>query len=422
MRLEWQKAQNLDDAWNNFDPDTPLESGSPFYVTCSDSPLEELQGALLRSKRPMHFYFSGFKGSGKSTELKHLAADHQLNEKFFVVNFSIKETCNPDDINYVDVLVAIGSQLFEAYTGQGYSLNERIYEELRTWGQRTIERVQGVNKLAVLAVEAGAQAEASVWVVKLFAKLKSTLKAEATTRETLRVVLEPTLSELLEKINLIATDISSATKKQVLVIVDDLDKPPSDQIQNLFKKNLSALQQLGFSVVYTVPEWIYLSLDYTEIKPPRAVLLPNIKVHLKGQRAKLDPQGPAVLREMVTRRMSAGLIEPEALKQAIRMSGGVFRELARIMQMACGDALRRGANEVKLMDVEHAVSELRKAFRRMLTDLTPEEFQTLCEVYHSQAYRPMEKIARMLGVLMILEYSDPEKETGWTFTRPLRRS
>lgn len=414
---EWERAQNLDDAWSNFDPDTPLESGSPFYVTREDSPLGRLKGALLRSRRPLQYYFSGFKGSGKSTELRRLAADPELLEKYFVVSFSIYDTCDPNDINYVDVLVAVGSQLFESCKRHGYSLNQGIYNELQTWGQRTIERLEQVNKLAALEVEAGGQVQASMWVAKFFAKLTSTLRTEAKTRETLRVAIEPTLSELLEKINLLAVGIGAATKKQVLVVVDDLDKPLPEQTQNLFKKNLSALRQLAFYIIYTVPEWIYLSLDFTEIKPPRAVLLPNIRLHPRGTRTKIEPDGIAFLQEVVTRRMSKDLIEPKALKHAIRMSGGVCRELARIMQMACDSALERDAHRITVNDVERAVSELRKAFRRMLTDLRSEEFSTLCKIFKGQTYRPVERISRMLGVLMVLEYVDAEEE-NWLDVHP----
>lgn len=48
------KANTLDDAWSNFDPRLPLESGSPFYVSRPGDPLNEFIQALLQMRPSQH--------------------------------------------------------------------------------------------------------------------------------------------------------------------------------------------------------------------------------------------------------------------------------------------------------------------------------------------------------------------------------
>lgn len=148
-----KQADNLDDAWSNFDPNFPLEAGSVFFVQRDTDPLGPLKRALLRRQRIFQkLYIAGFKGAGKSTHINQLAADPELNEKFFVVKFSIKETCDERNINYVDLLTAIGAKIFETYTNSGGKLPKALIDEVEAWGRRV--ETQIFEKEAGLLVEA----------------------------------------------------------------------------------------------------------------------------------------------------------------------------------------------------------------------------------------------------------------------------
>ena len=59
---EEKPADNLDDAWSNFDPNHPLKAGSPFFVQQFRPPLGSLKRALLqRLRAPQKRYIAGFK-------------------------------------------------------------------------------------------------------------------------------------------------------------------------------------------------------------------------------------------------------------------------------------------------------------------------------------------------------------------------
>ena len=73
------------------------------------------------------------------------------------------------------------------------------------------------------------------------------------------------------------------------------------------------------------------------------------------------------MREIVERRMERQLIESQALDRAVEMSGGVVRELVRIIQGAAVKALVAKANCIKLAHVDQAVDELRSEYSFSLT-------------------------------------------------------
>ena len=68
----------------------------------------------------------------------------------------------------------------------------------------------------------------------------------------------------------------------------------------------------------------------------------------------------------VFKRMQEKLIEPDALNLAIRMGAGVFRETARIIQIAADCAIENEKKRITIHDVQRAVREIRSDFKRIL--------------------------------------------------------
>ena len=63
-----------------------------------------------------------------------------------------------------------------------------------------------------------------------------------------------------------------------------------------------------------------------------------------------------------------GLIDPTALDLLATQSGGVVRDVVRLLQMACRKAMRRGATRVKLDHANSAVAVLGRDYELALTD------------------------------------------------------
>lgn len=397
MPEEFAVADNLDLAWSNFDPFFTLPADCPYHVEREGKPLDRLKRALLRENRQLpKYFFSGHRGCGKSTELNRLHVDEGINEKYFIVKYSVKDVCDVNNLNYVDVLFSIGAQLYIQYIDAGKKLRPGLIKELDTWKNTVVEQITEKEK----SIEASGEARIKAFFLSFLAKIKS----EDTTRKTIREKIEPRLSDLIDKINLIISDIKGREKKEVLVVIDDLDKPSLEQAIKIFYDNYTAITQPACAIVYTVPISIYFAQEFTAIRDSR-FFLPNIKLHVKNDRNTLYEPGYKLMRTFVFKRMREKLIEPEALNLAIKMGAGVFRETARIMQIAADSAIENGRNCIAKQDVQRAEREIRSDFKRILKT---EDYATLAEVCNNNEIRGIEKIGHLLHNLSILEYVNDE--------------
>ncbi len=400
MSEEFIVAEDLDLAWSNFDPFFTLPADCPFHVERAGKPLNKLIRALMRQHRqPPKYFFSGHRGCGKSTELNRLAADDVINKQFFIVKYSVKDVCDVNNLNYVDVLFSMGAQLYIQYIDAGKELEPELLKELESWG-RSIELEQEKTKSAGVSMKGGISA--------FFLSVQAKIKSEHTTREIIREQIEPKLSELIDKINLIIADIEGKEKKNVLVIIDDLDKPSLEQAKEIFYNNYTAITQPACYIVYTVPISIFFGPEIRESK----FFLPNIKLHTKNDRNGIDKDGYELMRTFVYKRMKEELIEPKALDFAIKMSGGVFREGARIMQIAADSAIENERGRILKEDVERAEREIRSDFKRILES---DDYNALNEISKSNDIRGIEKVGHLLHNLSVLEY---ENEENWYDIHP----
>ena len=114
-------------------------------------------------------------------------------------------------------------------------------------------------------------------------------------------------------------------------------------------------------------------------------------------------------------RVKSELINPAALHEAITYSGGVFRELARIIRAAIGRARRRKSAQIEPEDVEWAATEIRNEYRRILDK---EDIKLLKKVHEGKKLEYSEQMMPMLQLLAILEYRDQE---NWCDIHPVLR-
>ncbi len=200
MPEEFIVADNLDFAWSNFDPFFTLPANCPFHVEREGKPLDRLKRALMREHRQPHkYFFSGHRGCGKSTELNRLAVDAKINNKFLIIKYSVKDVCDVNNLNYVDVLFSIGAQLYIQYIDAGKKLRPELINELDAWRNSIVEQVKEYTVSAEASVEGGIKA----FFISFLAKIRS----GDTTKKTIREKIEPRLSELIDKINIIIADI-----------------------------------------------------------------------------------------------------------------------------------------------------------------------------------------------------------------------
>jgi hypothetical protein len=410
MKFEYVTATNLERAWLNFELDLPLEvepNGlpNPFYVDRPGNPVAELEQALLAPfYRLPKYFFSGHRGCGKSTELRRLAVNPDICARFWPVHFTIQDEADLNNLDYRDVLLAIGGQMYRQYRAGSGRLPKQLLSELDQFRGR-------VEKEVTITPGRLAESEVEAKLDAFFAQAGLKLKLEPRVRTVVRQVIEEGISGLIELLNTTSAAIYERTGRWPLVLIDDLDKPDLGRACEIFYDHRGVMLQPNVAIVYTVSSPIFYSPEFEAIRD-RAIFLPNVTLHLRRKPDERDAEGYCTMRTFVHKRMQPDLIAPDALEEVIHTSGGVFREMCRVMRYAIGRARVKGQPCVDLEDVQRAGSEIRNEYRRILT---LEQRQLLAEVHtHNRLDQP-DKLGPLMQILAALEYRNAE---NWCDVHP----
>lgn len=407
-------ATDFDRAWLNFELDLPLKPArdghaNPFYIDRPANPISELTDALLAPfYRPPKFFFSGHRGCGKSTELLHLLGNEEIQKKYWPINFTIREEADIIDIDFRDVLLAIGGRLFREYRKKGGELPDQLLKELDGWRGKVEKKISTILDGRLSNFELGASIDA------FFANAGLKMKLEPATRVELRQIVETDITGLIAIINHIAAAIYTREHRIPLILIDDMDKPDLDKARAIFHDRREIMMQPNCAIVYTVSSALFYSKEFDAIRD-QALFLPNINLHPTREPDNQLLSGYNTMERFISLRMDLKLIEPSALKQAVTYSGGVFRELARIIRTSIGRARRRKGDRVELDDVEWAATEIRNEYRRILDR---EDLKLLKRVRDNKNLEYSERLRPLLQLLALLEYRDEE---NWCDIHPVLR-
>lgn len=402
------KASYLGKVIEYFDPMRSLdESVKDWYVERPDNPHEDMKVLLLNDPSPLKMLFSGHLGSGKSSTLNRLAADTEVAERFFIVKLSVGEELSIVDLTYSDLLLAIGKRLFDD-GDQRLGLDQKLKSDLEKW-TADVSRAWSKEDFAGAEVRGGI----SAW----FLSAVGTLKTGTRDKTEFRQKFEPQIPQLIVFINRIIDAIQTHEGgKQVLLVVEDLDKPPKDVSMVLFLTKGPVLAQPRCKIIFTVSTSVLYSGDVKVVEQnfPCRCVLPSFKI--RNQDGSPSPEGFGRMREIVERRMDKQLIADAAVEMAVEMSGGVTRELIRIVRGAAVRAVVTRANSIQPGHVEHAVNELRAGYDNSLT--RQEQIDILRKVHESKKllWKDEEPMLDLLHNLMILRYPNGP---GWYEVNPI---
>jgi hypothetical protein len=332
----------------------------------------------------------------------------EIQKKYWPINFSIREETDIIDIDFRDVLLAIGGRLYREYRRKGGELPEQLLKELDGWRGK-VEK----NVTTILDGRTNYELGASIDNFFLNAGLK--MKLEPATRVELRQIVETDITGLIAIINHIVTAIYSTDRRIPLLLIDDMDKPDLERARTIFHDRREIMVQPNCAIVYTVSSALFYSKEFDAIRD-QALFLPNINLHPTQEPENHLAAGYQTMKRFVSLRMSLDLIEPDALELAITYCGGVFRELARVLRTSIGNARRRKANRIEVSDVEWAANEIRNEYRRILDR---EDLKFLKKIKSSKQLEYHERLRPLLQLLAVLEYRD--EDNNWCDVHPVLR-
>ncbi|RCJ37400.1 AAA family ATPase [Nostoc minutum NIES-26] len=259
--------------------------------------------------------------------------------------------------------------------------------------------------------------------------ISNKLKADAAVRYEIKQEFERKISDLIARINEIAAVIHVAIKKDVLVIIDDLDKLELERVNDIYRDNIKALCQPNFRIIYTIPiavlrDKFLRPLIETETND-QVVVMPVLKLFEQGQSRQIDAkprlQAKDILCEILQRRISSELIEQQAAENIVLNSGGVLRELVRIANECCRICLRlirRKPGQAVVIDeqiLDEAVNNIRNDFAVPLGKVDYAILQTTYQNFMPDDPKEPEFLDLLHG-LYVLEYRNRK---NWYDVHPI---
>lgn len=394
-------------AYNNLEilPLLEQEDLDNFRVDYGGEALEELEQLVEDSPNGNgKIVFAGHRGCGKSTLLAEFS--RQMRDRYFVVFFSISDMIEMSDVNHINILFAIAVKLMDEAENQQINIKSSLKDSFYEWfAQRT--RI----KTEELAAEVSAG-------FALFKIIAGKLKTEAKIRDEIKQEFIRNVSDLVAIINNIAAVIEASTEnRQVLVIIDDLDKLDLAVAKEIYQSHIKALFQPNFRIILTIPisalRDVALAATIQTETNNQIVQMPVSKLFKKGERretAKPQPKPLATLQEVLAKRINSELVEPETTERIIIYSGGVLREVIRIANECCRICLRLVRRNSEDPDIKINNKVLAEALNKFRIDFDTRignaDYEILESTYmDSKPNDPNDQRFRdLLHGLYILEY------------------
>jgi hypothetical protein len=359
--------------------------------------------------------FTGHRGSGKSTLLGQFC--RQIQDDYFVVFFSISDWIEMSDVNHVNILFAMAVKLMEEAENRKVKIGAKTKRAFYEWfSEHTKTETTSVDSM--IDIESSIEGGLNALFAKILTKVKATLKVNAVIRDEIKTKFARRISDLVDRINEIASAIQTAYGKEVLVVIDDLDKLDLEIVDRVYRNNINALFQPQFRIIYTIPMAATRDLSLKGIihnaTNNRIQQMWATKFFPRGEEknpgALPVAESIQIFEDILYKRLPPELIEPEAVKTMILKSGGALREFIRIARQCCQICSLELRKKPELQDLvinseilQRAVTDLRIT---MTEPLGQNAFGILAYVYNE--YTPADAMDQtfldLLHELYILEY------------------
>jgi energy-coupling factor transporter ATP-binding protein EcfA2 len=385
--------------------------------------IDELEQAIEDNPaRDNKLIFTGHTGCGKSTLLAELGFRLMSTGRYFVVRYSISNTIERSAVDHVNILFSMALELIEEAEKRSIRLQSGTKREFYLWlGKHTQTDSQDVVKEIEVNAEATAKGGIPL-LLEFIAKVKSKLRVSSVIRQEISVEFARRTSELVAQIDRLQSYIENATGQKVLVIIDDLDKLELSTTETIFSKNIQSLIDPNLAIIYTLP---IATLREVSIKNSISRYINQIhtmrvtKFFSKADVRKADrvPDGScvSVFAEILKRRLPQDSSDPDTERQIILFSGGVLRELIRIVDRCCDKVKLELRGQIKRQQWnEPEVKIDRRILNDVITDLRLEraevlgqiDFMMLLAIYND--FQPQDtenqRFLDLLHGLYILEY------------------
>ena len=361
--------------------DEALQPGDERYIPIYEQlerldPIDRLKEHLELIGPESTQFFSGFRGSGKSTELLRLKQRLEA-ESYFVIYADALDYINPADaLDITDLLIVIAgafSDALEAAENIGVNIqNETYWTRLKNFLSKTDVIPAELRAKGGLGFDGLAKTEASI---------KLNLKTTPSFRRQIQERLTGHIGELRQEVELFVEDGVKAVKRalgddaQIVFIFDSLEQIRGSlfneeevirSVERVFALHHRLLELPWVHAIYTVPPWLKFVLKN---HPKPIVLLHSIKQWENDGFRTTHRKGVSCFRELLMKRFTpegfqtffgaAWDAERTNADRLIEVCGGHFRDLLSLLRETVLPAQNFPVSEA---EIKSAIENVRSGF------------------------------------------------------------
>jgi hypothetical protein len=375
-------ARGLQEAFQACGEDLTVEqSFLKYYVAREAGASLELSERMLLDRRPVKAILTGQRGAGKSVELMRTAMDIRTALLPLYVNLDFPG----ERAGIPEILMAVGQGMCRRMAEQNLQPSENIVRSIALWARDGLK--------VPMDEKGGLQGAADG-----FCKLSERLRRRETHPE-LAAAIDARREELGQRLSELAADVKSRTAKEVLLVLDGLDRSGGPQAVAFLLE--SGLLDFQFKCICTLPFPALHSPEFRAIHRSFDMISVQGLSDLSPEAMAAGGPGALDLRDMVEKRTGRGLLEPAALELLLHNCGGNPGDLLRFTGACCLKASMHGREMIDAGVVSNVLGDHRMEMRRFLS---PEEWTRLYQVHRARSETVDGALAALLDSGAVLEY------------------
>lgn len=400
-----EEASILLDGYQPLHPGT--DDYKQFYINrpkVESKLIREAERAFrAKPKRAFHWFFSGHTGSGKSTELNRIMTNSTLAEKYLPLYIDLESDFNLHNIEYTDIIFAIGKECVRRASEVGCSISEELQNTIKNWGSEIISEEEITTKS-----EGKTGLKLSLW----FLALGEEIKSGGTKRELIRRNISGDILFFIRQIDELAENLSKHEKRRILCVFDGLDHVDAELCYQILYNHYETITRSSISKIIVIPLSILNNRDFLATIEGQYSTIPNIKVFANPGSDVAAEDGFEFYKNVISRYVSLEVLTDNALRSLFNLSAGILRDMIRYTGDACAYASEDGS---AIVDIEHVERVWNETMRFYRSQLYVEDYEVLRMVKNDPYPKGIDGVPPLLHNKAIIYYPNGE---GWYGVHP----
>jgi len=352
------KATTIKEVYTNFIPGNPLKKDDEFFVPIFEKSLNKLSIDMIHTPNQKKTYLiAGQSGNGKSTLLNMINKD-DVSKKYDFKYIRARESF--EYINTIDIAHIVFNLAYEIIKDDD-ELQNKFNEKLEALEQKHNKNIQ--EKIEQTSKEEE-KTRLKSWlslgvnILSIF-KAKSDLSSEyqfdEITKKSSVEFFKFQKQDLFILLNEIILDYKLKNKKDIIVIIDDLEK--RNDVNHLFLEHTQLALLNMLDIIKIIPMPIHLARS----NKVRFGEIQEFALKLMDRDGKPCDKDFDLLKKIIKKRINDKLIDDDAMDEIILKSGANLNQLISLVHKSALNALSNDTDFINIEDVNIAISDITRS-------------------------------------------------------------